>query len=145
MVFAPVSMGRRLFPAPDPASLGAVILDGLVVVRIGLGRLGHVELLGASDVISPWSHSGPEIHAAVVQRLITRSRRLSLQAAIHALPRVAERVELTLWALAERFGRDTPDGITLHLPITHQQLAEIVAAQRPSVSTALNWLDAPAS
>lgn len=83
----------------------------------------------------------PEIHAAVTQRLITRTRRLSLQAAINAIPRVEERLELTLWELAYRFGKVTPGGLKLPLRLTHTQLAEIVAAQRPSVSTALARLE----
>lgn len=79
----------------------------------------------------------PEIHAALIQRVIARTRRLSLQAAINGLSRTEERVDLTLWELAYRFGRVTPDGIVLELPITHSQLADMVAAQRPSVSTAI--------
>ena len=71
----------------------------------------------------------PEVHAALIQRCIERSRRLSLQSAINALPRIEERVEVTLWELASRFGRVTPDGIVVDLPISHSQLADIVAAQ----------------
>jgi CRP/FNR family transcriptional regulator, cyclic AMP receptor protein len=82
----------------------------------------------------------PEISAALIQRLIVRSRRLSLQAAINSIPRIDERLELTLWELANRFGRVTRDGIALSLPLTHSQLAGMLAAQRPSVSTALGRL-----
>lgn len=83
----------------------------------------------------------PEIHAAVTQRMSTRSRRLSLQAAINAVPRVEERMELTLWQLAYRFGKVTRTGLKLSLPLSHNQLAEIVAAQRPSVTCALSGLE----
>jgi CRP/FNR family transcriptional regulator, cyclic AMP receptor protein len=83
----------------------------------------------------------PEIHAALIRRCIDRARRLSLQSAINALPRIEERVEVTLWELAYRFGRVTPDGILVELPISHSQLADIVAAQRPSVSTAVVRLE----
>ncbi len=82
----------------------------------------------------------PEIHAALIQRLIVRTRRLSLQAAINGVTRVDDRLELTLWELAYRFGRVTRDGIMLDLPITHSQLADMLAAQRPSVSTAVGRL-----
>jgi CRP/FNR family cyclic AMP-dependent transcriptional regulator len=84
----------------------------------------------------------PEIHAALIHRLIVRTRRLSLQAAINAVPRVDERLELTLWELAYRFGRVTRGGIAFELPITHAQLADMIAAQRPSVSIALGRLQA---
>jgi CRP/FNR family cyclic AMP-dependent transcriptional regulator len=35
----------------------------------------------------------------------------------------------------------TPEGIVVELPISHSQLADIVAAQRPSVSTAVVRLE----
>jgi CRP/FNR family cyclic AMP-dependent transcriptional regulator len=160
-------------PTPDPGSLGALIIKGLIVVRIEVGERAHLELLGEGDIISPWvgvgsdltvrSHVGsevvrdlqiallnrafairtaswPEIHAAVVQRLILRSRRLSLQAAINAVPRIDERLELTLWHLADRFGRMSREGVQLTLPITHEQLSEMVGARRPSVTSALRQL-----
>ena len=160
----------RLASPPDPAGFGALLLEGLMVIRITADTRGHIELLGPGDVISPWVGTGadlalpsvatasvvsrvrialldrrfalrtarwPEIHAALIQRLIVRTRRLSLQAAINSLSRVEERLEVTLWELAYRFGRVTPDGIVLDLPLTHSQVAEMVAAQRPSVSTAL--------
>jgi CRP-like cAMP-binding protein len=84
----------------------------------------------------------PQIAASLIQRLITRTRRLSLQAAINAVSRVDERVELTLWELAYRFGHMTAEGVVLDLPITHTQLAAITAAQRPSVSSAAGRLEA---
>lgn len=83
----------------------------------------------------------PEIQATLMQRLITRARRLSLQSAINGLTRIEERLELTLWQLASRFGKVTPGGYKLSLRLTHTQLAEIVAAQRPSVTTALVRLE----
>jgi len=83
----------------------------------------------------------PEIHAALIGRCIERARRLSLQSAINALPRIEERVEASLWELAYRFGRVTRKGIVVDLPISHSQLADIVAAQRPSVSTAVVRLE----
>lgn len=83
----------------------------------------------------------PEVHGALIARCIERNRRLSLQSAINALPRIEERVEVTLWCLADRFGRVTREGTVLDLPISYTQLADVVAAQRPSVSTALARLE----
>jgi CRP-like cAMP-binding protein len=164
----------RFFPQPEPGGFGALILEGLIVIRIDAGTRSHIEMLGEGDVTSPWVGTGgeltapsvvtasvasrarvalldrrfalrtarwPEIHAALIHRCIARSRRLSLQSAINALPRIEERVEATLWGLAYRFGRVTPDGVVLELPISHSQLADIVAAQRPSVSTAVIRLE----
>jgi CRP/FNR family transcriptional regulator, cyclic AMP receptor protein len=164
----------RFFPPPEPGGFGALILDGLILIRIDAGSRSHIEILGPGDVISPWvgtraelsppsvltasvvsrarvalldrrfavrSARWPEIHAGLIGRCIERSRRLSLQSAINALPRIEERVEDTLWELAYRFGRVTPGGIVVDLPISHSQLADIVAAQRPSVSTAVVRLE----
>jgi CRP/FNR family transcriptional regulator, cyclic AMP receptor protein len=164
-------------PPPDYGGLGALVLQGLILLRIHAGDRGHIELLAPGDVISPWvdipaeltvpftvsaraaadvrvalldrrfalrTARWPEIHAGVMQRLVLRSRVLSLQSAINSLPRIEDRVELTLWQLGFRFGRMTRDGIALRLPITHAQLAEIVSAQRPSVSMAISRLEARA-
>jgi CRP-like cAMP-binding protein len=163
------------FPRPERGALGALIVSGLVMIRLQAGRRGHVELLGDGDVISPWVRSDeelmipsvvnaealsmvrialldrrfalraarwPEIQGALIHRLIDRSRRLSLQAAINSLPRIEERLEATLWALADRLGRVTPNGTVLTMPITHSLLAELIGAQRPSVSLALGRLQA---
>jgi CRP/FNR family transcriptional regulator, cyclic AMP receptor protein len=161
-------------PPPERGGFGALIVEGMIVIRIDAGERSHIEIMGEGDVASPWVGSGselstpsmvtalvlararvalldrrfalrtarwPEIHAALIQRCIDRARRLSLQAAINALPRIEERVEVTLWGLAYRFGRVTPEGIQVKLPISHSQLADIVAAQRPSVSTAVVRLE----
>jgi len=164
----------RLRCQPPDDGLGALVLDGLLLVRVDFARIrGNVELLGPGDVISPWLgmvgdftpactvtarvlvklrvawlDSGfalrtgrwPEIQAALMRRLLARSRRLSLQSAINSLPRIEERVELTLWQLAYRFGHMSQAGVKLDLPLTHTHLAEMVCAQRPSVSTAITRL-----
>jgi len=164
----------RFEPPPEPGSFGALIIEGMMLIRIDAGTRSHIELLGPGDVVSPWVGTGadlsapteltasvlararvalldrrfalrtarwPEVHAGLIQRCIDRSRRLSLQSAINALPRIEERVEVTLWELAYRFGRVTREGIVVDLPISHSQLADIVAAQRPSVSTAVIRLE----
>jgi CRP-like cAMP-binding protein len=84
----------------------------------------------------------PEVQAALFHRLVTRSRRLSLQSAINAVPRIDERLELTLWHLGDRFGRVSADGVVLGLPLTHSLLAELIGAHRPSVTIALQKLEA---
>ena len=136
----------RFAPEPEPGGFGALIVDGLILIRIDAGSRSHIEMLGSGDVISPWVGTGselstpsevtasvvararialldrrfalrtarwPEIHAGLLQRSIDRARRLSLQSAINALPRIEERVEVTLWELAYRFGRVTQEGIVL--------------------------------
>jgi CRP-like cAMP-binding protein len=47
---------------------------------------------------------------------------------------------MLLWQLAGRWGRVTGEGVRLPLPLSHGTLAELVAARRPSVTTALGRL-----
>jgi hypothetical protein len=42
--------------------------------------------------------------------------------------------------MADRYATVHPDGVHLRLPLTHEEIAEIAAARRPSVSTALSRL-----
>jgi CRP-like cAMP-binding protein len=49
---------------------------------------------------------------------------------------------MLLWHLADRWGQMTSDGARVAPPITHSLLADLVAARRPSVSTALGRMTA---
>ena len=82
----------------------------------------------------------PQIASALMYRLVLRSRRLCYQLAVNTAPQVEQRLLYSLWSLADRWGRVTEQGTVLELQLTHQQLAELVAAQRPSVSAALSRL-----
>src|SRR5262249_31512820 len=59
---------------------------------------------------------------------------------IHSLKRVDTRLLAFFWHLADRFGKVTADGVLIPLPLTHRQLALLVGAQRPSVTSALGAL-----
>lgn len=87
-------------------------------------------------VMAEW----PEVAAALMHRLVVRSRRLCYQLAVNASPRAEDRIVYALWALADRWGRVTEDGVVLRLRLSHEQIAELVSAQRPSVSSALGRL-----
>jgi len=45
-----------------------------------------------------------------------------------------------LWALAERWGRVSPEGVRVPVSLPHRTLATLVGARRPSVTTALTAL-----
>jgi CRP-like cAMP-binding protein len=159
-------------PAPDSTSLGALILVGMVVLRMELGGCSHLEVLGKGDLLNPWRlrtdtmlqeqvsvdvmqsacvalldrrfaiqmSPWPEVFAALMRRQITRTRRMVLQASILSRSRVDERLELMLWRLGEQFGSMTREGLLVHLPFTHLQLAEMIAARRSTVSVAVSRL-----
>jgi DNA-binding transcriptional ArsR family regulator len=101
----------------EPASLA--ILDGAFARRV-----------------ARW----PEIGCALMDRLVMRTRWLALDLAICHLRRVDDRLMLLFWQLARRWGRVTPDGVVIPLALQHQLLADLVGAQRPSVTTHLGVL-----
>lgn len=53
---------------------------------------------------------------------------MALQGLAAHLPRVEDRLLLTLWMLAERCGRVTPEGIVLPLALSHEALGRLAAA-----------------
>jgi CRP/FNR family transcriptional regulator, cyclic AMP receptor protein len=82
----------------------------------------------------------PVIAGALSRRHVRRARSLAFQLAIAQLPRVDDRLLVLLWALAERWGRVSPQGVRLPLALPHRTLATLVGARRPSVTTALSGL-----
>ena len=79
----------------------------------------------------------PEVHEALAERLVLRARRLKFMLAVNSIIGIEERILLALWHLGERWGRVTADGVFLSFPLTHMDLANVVGASRPSVSSAL--------
>ena len=86
--------------------------------------------------MNPWPQLGLELFA----RGTRRAHSLAVALAIAHHQRVEDRLLLTLWHLAERWGRVRPDGIIVPLPLSHQRLADLVGAHRPSVTTAMGAL-----
>lgn len=82
----------------------------------------------------------PPLIEAVVHRMMERAHTLAFNVAIHCLQHVELRLLVMFWHLADRFGKVTPEGIHVPLPLAHSDLAEMVGAARPSVSTALKEL-----
>lgn len=82
----------------------------------------------------------PTIVAALLGRATARSRSLCFHRAIGHVRHADTRVLLLLWHLAERWGRVTPDGVALSLPLTHELLAHLAGMRRPTASTALQQL-----
>jgi DNA-binding transcriptional ArsR family regulator len=79
----------------------------------------------------------PQLTGELLRRAGRRTRRLNLQRAIAAQPRLDVRLGLVLWHLAARWGKVEPGGIRLPVPLTHQLLGRLIGAERPSVSHAL--------
>jgi len=84
----------------------------------------------------PW----PQLGVELFNRGTRRAHHLAVALAIAHHQRLDDRLLLTLWHLAERWGRVHSDGIVVPLPLGHQALADLVGAHRPSVTTALGEL-----
>jgi CRP/FNR family transcriptional regulator, cyclic AMP receptor protein len=168
--------GPWLPPGPPGATrchLGLLVLDGLLLRRVILGRRSGAELLGGGDLLQPWVLQPPyetlavepgwevlerarlavldgrfaarvarwpSVAAALVERVIERTRTLAFQLAASHITGLERRLLALMWALADRWGRVTAEGVLVPLELTHATLAELVGASRPSVSTALGQL-----
>jgi len=152
---------------------GFLIVDGLISREVEVLGRRCVELVGAGDVIRPWSwdvdgsHVKAEVGWVVLEpsalavldhRLVVRmtpwpqlglelfsrgTRRahaLAVALAIAHHQRVDDRILLTLWHLAERWGKVGREGIAVPLPLSHQRLADLVGAHRPAVTSAMGEL-----
>jgi CRP-like cAMP-binding protein len=155
------------------AGFGLLVLEGVLIRRVGIeGRFG-AELLSTGDLLRPWQHDGeagalpfemawrivaplrlavldrswatrmapfPDVATELTGRALERSRRLATLMAIAQQPRLDQRIWLLFWELADRHGRVHRDGVHLDLRLTHEVISHLVAARRPSVSTALSKL-----
>jgi CRP-like cAMP-binding protein len=95
--------------------------------RVALLGRRHAAIVGRS----------PELTAAVVGRALRRSRFLAPLLALARIRQLRVRVHAALWLLAERWGRVTPQGVLLDIPLTHATLGELVGASRPSITSAV--------
>lgn len=84
--------------------------------------------------------SFPQIGSQLLGRIMMRSRYLAILVAIISQRRVETRLTMLFWHLADRFGQVHGDRVEIPVPLTHSILGELVAARRPSVTTALSHL-----
>lgn len=82
----------------------------------------------------------PAIAVQMVDRATMRSRHLAVAIAIVQQPRVEDRLLHLLWSYADRWGTVGTDGVSVEIPLTHGVLAELAAARRPTVTTALGQM-----
>lgn len=156
-----------------PGGIGLLVLEGLLVRRVGVDDRFGAELLGEGDVLRPGQTADadptlnrtigwrvleatrlavldgavaatmaayPQLTGGLVARALERSRNLAINMAIIHQSRVNTRLLMLLWHLADRWGRVHTDGVVLPLRLTHSVLADLVAARRPTVTSALSEL-----
>jgi CRP/FNR family transcriptional regulator, cyclic AMP receptor protein len=82
----------------------------------------------------------PPAIGCLVGRAVARSRNLAVNMAIVHQARVDVRLHMLFWQLAARWGKVRSDGVNLPLRLTHKVLADLAAARRPTVTSALSEL-----
>jgi CRP/FNR family transcriptional regulator, cyclic AMP receptor protein len=82
----------------------------------------------------------PRLLDAILERAGQQSQHALLQQAISQLPRVEDRLLALLWSIADRWGVVRPDGVWIDLPLTHETIARMIGARRPTVSLGLRAL-----
>jgi hypothetical protein len=82
--------------------------------------------------MNPWPQLGLELFS----RGTRRAHSLAVALAISHHQRVDDRLLLTLWQIAERWGKVRTDGIAISLSLARELLAGLGGAHRPAVTTA---------
>jgi CRP/FNR family cyclic AMP-dependent transcriptional regulator len=118
--------------APDPEMVIPTQVSWSVVSPARLAILDRTWVAR----MAPW----PDVAMLLMRRALDRSARAAELMAVDQVRRLDLRVWLVLWRLADRFGHVRTDGVYIALPLTHQQLAELAGARRPSVSAAISRL-----
>jgi CRP/FNR family cyclic AMP-dependent transcriptional regulator len=126
--------GDLLRPWPNDRGLAAL------PVQLRFTALAPVRLAVLDRRFVTTAARWPPVLGEVTSRAIGRAWSASLRLMIHQLVRIQDRVLVTLWGLAERFGRVTSDGVLLPVPLNHEMIARLVGAHRPSVTSALGEL-----
>lgn len=148
--------------------LGLLVCDGLITAQLGAGRGQVAWLLGAGDLIRPWElthlplaqssewraltdakimriERGPEPDPVAIDRVLSRANRtthwLLATSLILSSPSIAERLLLLFALYGERWGKVTPEGVRIKLPLTHQLLGRLCGARRPTVTLAIKSLE----
>ena len=82
----------------------------------------------------------PELIGALLARLERQTNRVAINLAVVHHLRVDVRVLCLLWGLAGRWGRPQGTGMLVPFGLRHAMLADLVAARRQAVTTALGSL-----
>lgn len=82
----------------------------------------------------------PELSSAIGGRLLRRTRSLAVLMAAQHFVRVEDRLLATLWHLASIWGKVTPQGTLVPFRLTHEMLASIIGAHRPTTTISVRSL-----
>lgn len=112
--------------------------DGLVRYRVLWHVLAPSRLAILDDSFARKLAGWPQVMSMLMERAMRRTLRMSVHQALLQLSPVETRLLILFWHLAERWGRVTPDGISLRLRMSHELLGQLVGCRRASITTALH-------
>jgi len=160
--------GHWAGPARDGTAL--LVLGGAMLRSVALGGPPRAELIGPGDVLRGYDEdraiaaqpawqvveptelaildaptldvlcAWPPVVHRLLARASERSNALALQLAITDQRRVDDRLLSLFRAIGNRWGRRTRDGVAISLPLTHDMIAMLAGAHRPTVTSALRRL-----
>lgn len=151
-----VLSGRLRISAAGPDGKGMVFTyadPGEVLGEISLidshPRSATVEAAEASElmvlhrrVLMPFLKQHPEIAIQMAQVVAARLRRVSEQVEDAYLLSLPARLARKVIALARVYGKETPKGVTLEIPLAQQEIGELIGATRESVNKILRrWTE----
>jgi CRP/FNR family transcriptional regulator, cyclic AMP receptor protein len=111
--------------------------DGLVRYHVLWHVLAPTKLAVLDDSFARTLADWPQVMGALLERAVRRTLRMSVHQALLQLSPVETRLLVFFWHVAERWGRVTPDGISVQLRLSHELLGQLVGSGRSSVTTAL--------
>lgn len=162
-----LSAGDQQFALRMAPSIGALVVSGMLIRDARVFGQPSVQLFGSGDVIdgallasgeNDWrileplhlamlgdefvagAATWPALTAGLTRRLLATHEHQHVLTTIVGMSRVEDRTLAILAHLASRWGRVTPDGVVLGLPVTHAALGRLIGARRPTVSLALTAL-----
>ncbi len=151
----------------------AIVVEGVIMRTIVLGRRTSAALHGTGDVLScsqpeppPFAvrcraltpariaiiderttaaiAADPRVASAIAGRVGRHNDELVLQSVITQLVSIEERLGVLLPHLADRWGTVSHEGVILPAFLSHTILAALVGVRRPSLTTAIATLAADA-
>src|SRR4051794_35309431 len=116
------------------------LADGLLPVSAGWQVVPPTRLAVLENRFQGVVARYPQLAEALVSRVISRTRSAAALSAIGHMKRIHDRLVALFCHLASLHGRVSADGIVLSIPLSHQQIADLIGCERPSVTTALGPL-----
>jgi CRP/FNR family transcriptional regulator, cyclic AMP receptor protein len=155
------ALPRRL---ADANAVGAMVVQGVMAGTTWVGERRTVELLGSGDILAAGAPTAswtsldlarvaildddfvasvqrfPSIVSLLMRRMAERADDLAQRLAIVSIRQLDDRLLALLRHLAERWGQREGDRVHIPLRLSHELLADMTCAQRPSVSVAAKEL-----